>query len=119
MIAPMCVKKQFLSLETVEMAQKNLMNSVTMAIQLLVMDVVIPVNSNEIMVLSVEMVLSKLENSVTMVISKMVTNVRVSVRTPLLILGLFLHSWLPYFSLSWVQDTLCTEKARLLHKYSS
>ena len=68
------------------------MNNVMMVIQLLVMDVVVLVSSNEPMVLSAEMEKLKQENSVMMAMSTMAMNVRVSVRILLLILDPFLLS---------------------------
>ena len=93
------------------------MNNVMMVIQLLAMDVVVLVSSNEPMVLSVEMVLSKQENNVMMVMSIMVMHVRVSVRILLLILDLFLLSLFSYSFQSEAPDITSIEKAKLLHKY--
>jgi len=93
------------------------MNNAMMAIRLLVMDVAEPVSSNEKMELSVETVMPSLVNNVMTVISMMVTLVRVFVRIRLQILDQLLFSLSSSFSLSEAQGIICTERAKLLHKY--
>lgn len=117
MIDQMCVVPLSLFLETVVTIQKNLMNNAMMAIRLLVMDVAEPVSSNEKMELSVETVMPSLVNNVMTVISMMVTLVRVFVRIRLQILDQLLFSLSSSFSLSEAQGIICTERAKLLHKY--